>query len=49
VLVQDACGAGHADAATRSIESLRFAGDSLFSDVETFGRLLAARTPTGSR
>ena len=46
VLIQDACGAGHAEAAARSIESLRFAGDTLFSDVETFGRLLAARSGT---
>jgi biuret amidohydrolase len=41
VVVEDACGAGHPDAAARSIESLRFAGDTLFSDVETFCRLLA--------
>ena len=44
VLIEDACGAGHAEAAARSIQSLRFAGDSLFSDVDTFGRLLAAQT-----
>ena len=49
VLLEDACGAGHLEAAARSIGSLRFAGDTLFSDVETFGRLLAARTPTASR
>lgn len=48
VVLHDACGAGHADAAARSIESLRFAGDTLFSDVETFGRLLAAHTPSGA-
>jgi len=47
VVVEDACGAGHPDAAARSIESLRFAGDTLFSDVETFCRLLA--TGAGSR
>ncbi len=47
VVVEDACGAGHPDAAARSIESLRFAGDTLFSDVETFCRLLA--TGPGSR
>jgi nicotinamidase-related amidase len=44
MLIEDACGAGHAEAAARSIQSLRFAGDSLFSDVDTFGRLLAAQT-----
>jgi biuret amidohydrolase len=47
VVVEDACGAGHPDAAARSIESLRFAGDTLFSNVETFCRLLA--TGPGSR
>jgi nicotinamidase-related amidase len=48
VVVEDACGAGHPDAAARSIESLRFAGDTLFSDVETFSRLLA-RPRSGAR
>ncbi len=41
IIVEDACGAGHPEAAARSIESLRFAGDTLFSDVEAFSRLLA--------
>lgn len=41
VLVEDACGAGHPDAAARSLESLRFAGDSLFCDVDTFRRILS--------
>ncbi len=41
IIVEDACGAGHPEAAARSIESLRFAGDTLFSDAETFSRLLA--------
>jgi len=45
VLIQDACGAGHADAAARSIESLRFAGDTLFSNVQTFRRLLLRPPP----
>jgi nicotinamidase-related amidase len=49
VLVEDACGAGHPEAAARSVESLRFAGDTLFCDVETFGRLLGARTSSGAR
>jgi nicotinamidase-related amidase len=44
VIIEDACGAGHPDAATRSIESLRFAGDTLFTNVETFSRLLASRS-----
>lgn len=32
VIVADACGAGHKEAAERSLESLRFAGDSIISD-----------------
>jgi len=35
VVVTDACGFGHEDAAARSVASLRFAGDSLFTDTET--------------
>ena len=34
VLVVDACGSGHHDAATRSIASLKFAGDALLTNVE---------------
>jgi len=35
VVVKDACGCGHRDAAERSFASLEFAGDALFTDVET--------------
>src|SRR5205085_10562388 len=35
VVVKDACGFGHRDAAERSIASLEFAGDAMFTDVET--------------
>jgi nicotinamidase-related amidase len=35
VIVSDACGAGHEDAAQRSLESLKFAGDALITDTET--------------
>jgi nicotinamidase-related amidase len=35
VVVTDACGAGNEDAAKRSIESLKFAGDALITDTET--------------
>src|SRR5216684_3249078 len=34
-VVKDACGCGHRDAADRSFASLEFAGDALFTDVET--------------
>ena len=40
VIVEDACGSGHAEAAQRSIESLKFAGDAVFTDSEAFGRAL---------
>jgi nicotinamidase-related amidase len=34
VVVKDACGFGHGDAAARSLASLEFAGDALLSDVD---------------
>ncbi len=40
VIIADACGAGHADAAKRSLDSLAFAGDSLITDTAEFCRLL---------
>jgi nicotinamidase-related amidase len=35
VVVKDACGFGHRDAAERSIASLEFAGDALLTNVES--------------
>jgi len=43
VIIRDACGFGHADAAQRSIASLEFAGDSLLTTVEEFSAKLAAQ------
>jgi nicotinamidase-related amidase len=40
VVVTDACGAGNEDAGRRSIDSLQFSGDALFTDTATFCRLL---------
>jgi biuret amidohydrolase len=40
VLVTDACGAGNEEAAKRSIESLKFAGDALITDTETICQVL---------
>lgn len=40
VVVKDACGCGHGDAADRSLASLEFAGDALFTDVDTISRSL---------
>jgi biuret amidohydrolase len=39
VVVEDACGAGDEAAGRRSLESLKFAGDSLFTDVVTISTL----------
>jgi nicotinamidase-related amidase len=36
VVVKDACGFGHCDAATRSIATLEFAGDALLTTADTF-------------
>jgi nicotinamidase-related amidase len=41
VVVKDACGFGHCDAATRSIASLEFAGDALLTTADTFCAHLA--------
>src|ERR1700681_231277 len=41
VIVKDACGYGHCDAATRSIASLEFAGDVLITNAETMCAQLA--------
>lgn len=43
VVVKDACGFGHRDAADRSIASLDFAGDSLLTTVDNFCAQLAKK------
>ena len=40
IVVTDACGAGHPEAAERSLESLKFAGDAVMTDVATISELL---------
>jgi nicotinamidase-related amidase len=40
VIVTDACGAGHEEAAVRSIDSLKFAGDAVFTNVDTICSLM---------
>jgi nicotinamidase-related amidase len=40
VIVEDACGSGHAEAAQRSVEALKFAGDAVFTDSDAFCRAL---------
>jgi nicotinamidase-related amidase len=47
VVIKDACGFGHRDAAERSIASLEFAGDALLTSVETICAQLGAKgSPT---
>jgi len=41
VFVNDACGSGNAEAARRSIESIKFIGDALITDTETVCSCLA--------
>lgn len=36
ILIEDACGSGDADAARRSVESLRFMGDTILSNTQDF-------------
>ena len=48
VLVTDACGAGNEEAAKRSIESLKFAGDALITDTETICQVLRKQSGTRS-
>ena len=40
IVVTDACGAGHEEAAERSLASLKFAGDAMMTDVATICDLL---------
>ena len=47
VVVTDACGAGHEEAAKRSIEGLAFSGDAILTDTATFTALLRRSAPTG--
>jgi nicotinamidase-related amidase len=41
IVITDACGAGHADAAARSLASLSFTGDAVLTNVETILATLA--------
>jgi nicotinamidase-related amidase len=48
VVITDACGAGHAEAAQRSIDALKFAGDAVLTDASTFCQtILSAGRQTG--
>jgi nicotinamidase-related amidase len=49
VVVTDACGAGNAAAAQRSLEALEFTGDAIMTDVATITGLLAGTRGTDPR
>jgi nicotinamidase-related amidase len=42
VIITDACGAGHDEAAQRSIDALKFAGDAVLTDASTFCQTILA-------
>jgi nicotinamidase-related amidase len=48
VVVTDACGGGDEEAAKRSIESLKFAGDALLTDTETICQVLRKQSAARS-
>ena len=43
IVVADACGCGHAEAAERAVMSLRYTGDALFTDVAEICEVLSKR------
>jgi nicotinamidase-related amidase len=40
IVLRDACGSGHAEAGARSLETMRFVGEAMLTDVATFSGLL---------
>src|SRR5215469_6271386 len=49
VVIKDACGFGHREAAERSIASLEFAGDSLLTTVNTFCAQVGSKRPAAAK
>jgi biuret amidohydrolase len=45
IVITDACGAGHPEAGERALESMRFVGDALFTDVAEIAHLLRRLKP----
>ena len=45
IVIADACGAGHEDAARRSLDALAFAGDAVITDTESFCNAIERRSP----
>ena len=42
IVLADACGFGNAEAGARSLDTMRFVGEAVISDVDSFSRLLGA-------
>jgi nicotinamidase-related amidase len=45
IVLQDACGSGHAEAGARSLATMRFVGEALLTEVADFVRLLGNLVP----
>ncbi|WP_332776790.1 cysteine hydrolase family protein [Polaromonas sp.] len=45
IVVTDACGAGHAQAGQRALESMEFIGDAILTDLQTIQQALSRRKP----
>lgn len=43
IVVRDACGAGHAEAAERALANMEFLGDAYLTDIKTLQHILSAR------
>ena len=41
IVLSDACGSGHAEAGKRSMEAMKFIGEAMLTEVDTFAGLLA--------
>jgi nicotinamidase-related amidase len=43
IVLSDACGSGHPEAGQRSLDTMRFVGEAIITDVDTFTGLLAPK------
>jgi hypothetical protein len=43
IVLADACGIGNAQAGARSLETMRFVGEAISGDVDSFARILDAK------
>jgi biuret amidohydrolase len=44
-MLTDACGAGHAEAGERALESMKFMGDAMLTDIQAILRVLSRMRP----